>query len=134
MFNFIHLIVKLPSSTNCIVFQIAECGAIPILVKMLQNAKGDEERLNACNTLWSLAFNEDNRKEINNDDYAIFELKKLLTSENSQIKRAAAGALWECEGKEKYAEEKQQSVTVQHDTGAHACTQHMTLSSDSNLS
>ena len=85
---------------------------------MLQNAKGDDERLNACNTLWSLAFDADNRKEIVNDDYAIFELKKLLTSENSEIKRAAAGALWECEGKEKHAEEKQQSVEVQQ-AGAH---------------
>ena len=86
---------------------------------MLQNAKGDEERLNACHTLWSLSFDADNRKEILNDDYAIFELKKLLNSENSQIKRAAAGALWECEGKEKYAEEKQQSVQLQA-TGTHA--------------
>ena len=100
--------------------QIAQCGAIPILVKMLQNAKGEEEKLSACNTLWTLAFDGDNKKEINNDDYAIFELKKLLTSENGQIKRAAAGALWECEGKEKYAEEKQQSDTLQPATGAHA--------------
>ncbi|XP_020626470.1 uncharacterized protein LOC110063812 isoform X2 [Orbicella faveolata] len=92
---------------------IAQCGAIPILVKMLQNAKGDEEKLSACNTLWTLAFDGDNKKEINNDDYAIFELKKLLTSENSQIKRAAAGALWECEGKEKHAEEKQHSDRLQ---------------------
>lgn len=85
---------------------------------MLQNAKGDEEKLSACNTLWTLAFDGDNRKEINNDDYAIFELKKLVTSENSQIKRAASGALWECEGKEKHAEEKQQSDRLQQATGA----------------
>lgn len=103
-----------------VVFQIAQCGAIPILVKMLQNAKGDEEKLSACNTLWTLAFDEDNKKEINNDDYVIFELKKLLTSENSQIKRAAAGALWECEGKEKHEEEKQHSDRLQPATGAHA--------------
>lgn len=87
---------------------------------MLQNAKGDEEKLSACNTLWTLAFDGDNKKEMNNDDYAIFELKKLLTSENSQIKRAAAGALWECEGKERHAEEKQQSDRLQSATGAHA--------------
>ena len=87
---------------------------------MLQNAKGDEEKLSACNTLWTLAFDGDNKKEINNDDYAIFELKKLLTSENSQIKRAAAGALWECEGKEKHAEEKQHSDRLQLASGAHA--------------
>ena len=103
-----------------VVFQIAQCGAIPILVKMLQNAKGDEEKLSACNTLWTLAFDRDNKKEMNNDDYAIFELKKLLTSENSLIKRAAAGALWECEGKEKHAEEKQHLDRLQPVTGAHA--------------
>lgn len=107
-------------TNRVVVFQIAQCGAIPILVKMLQNAKGDEEKLSACNTLWTLAFDGDNKKEINNDDYAIFELKKLLTSENSQIKRAAAGALWECEGKEKHAEEKQHSDRLQLATGAHA--------------
>ncbi|KAJ7380759.1 hypothetical protein OS493_007137 [Desmophyllum pertusum] len=103
---------------------IAQCGAIPILVKMLQNAKGDEERLNACNTLWTLAFDKENKNEICSDDYAIFELRKLLTSENSEIKRAAAGALWECEGKEKHAEGKQQSVTLQQVTG----TKHVMIS------
>lgn len=105
---------------RAVLFQIAQCGAIPILVKMLQNAKGDEEKLSACNTLWTLAFDGDNKKEMNNDDYAIFELKKLLMSENSQIKRAAAGALWECEGKERHAEEKQQADRLQSATGAHA--------------
>ena len=95
---------------------------------MLQNAKGDEERLNACNTLWTLAFDKENKNEICSDDYAIFELRKLLTSENSEIKRAAAGALWECEGKEKHAEGKQQSVTLQQVTGTHV--QNMSLLSD----
>ena len=100
-------------------FQIAQCGAIPILVKMLQSAQDDEEKFNACNTLWTLAFDEENRKQIKNNEVAIPELKKLLTSENSEIKRAAAGALWECEGKEKHAEEKQQSVKIQEATDAH---------------
>ena len=86
---------------------------------MLQNAKDDAEKINACNLLWTLAFDKENRKQIKNDESVIPELKKLATSENSEIKRAAAGALWECEGKEKYAEEKQQSVTVQQVTGAH---------------
>ncbi|RMX38043.1 hypothetical protein pdam_00020147 [Pocillopora damicornis] len=93
---------------------IGQCEAVPILVKMLQNAKGNVERLNACNTLWTLAFDEENRQMIRSDDYALFELRKLLTtSEDSEIKRAAAGALWECEGKEKHAEEKQQTVTLE---------------------
>lgn len=100
--------------------QIAACGAIPILVKMLQSAQDDEEKLNACNTLWSLAFDKENGKQIKNNESAIAELKKLLTVENSEIKRAAAGVLWESEGKEKHAEEKKQSVTVQQVTGTRA--------------
>lgn len=88
---------------------------------MLQNAKGNVERLNACNTLWTLAFDEENRQMIRSDDYALFELRKLLTtSENSEIKRAAAGALWECEGKEKHAEEKQQTVTLEQISGSYS--------------
>lgn len=86
---------------------------------MLQSAQDDEEKFNACNTLWTLAFDEENRKEIKGDKVAIPELKKLLTLENSEIKKAAAGALWECEGKEKHAEEKQQSVKIQEATAAH---------------
>ena len=100
-------------------FQIVQCGAIRILIKMLQRAQDDEEKFHACNTLWALAFDEENRKQIKSDEVVIPELKKLLASENSEIKRAAAGALWECEGKEKYAEEKQQSVKVQEAIGVH---------------
>lgn len=86
---------------------------------MLQSAQDDEEKFNACNTLWTLAFDKENRQQIKNDKVVIPELKKLLASENSEIKRAAAGALWECEGKEKHAEEKQQSVKVQEAIGVH---------------
>lgn len=77
---------------------------------MLENAKDDEERANACNTLWTLAFDEENKKEIKKNEHASAELRKLLTSTNNEVKKAAAGALWEIEGKEKHAEDKQQSV------------------------
>ena len=84
---------------------------------MLEKAKGDIERLNACNTLWTLAFDEENKKEINSNESAILELQKLLLSTNSELKRAAAGTLWECEGKQKHAEETQMSAAVQEATG-----------------
>ena len=84
---------------------------------MLQNAKDDEERVNACNTLWTLAFDEENKKNIKEDEHACAELRKLLTSNNREVKKAAAGALWEVEGKEKHAEDKQQSVKK---SGGHA--------------
>ena len=84
---------------------------------MLQKAQGDDERLNACNTLWTLAFDEDNKKEIKGNESAIPELQKLLSSNNSELRKAAAGALWECQGKEKHAEKKQLSVTVPEAAG-----------------
>ena len=84
---------------------------------MLEKAKSDIERLNACNTLWTLAFDEDNRQEIKNNESALLELRKLLLTKNSELRRAAAGALWECEGKEKHAEEKQLSITAQEAEG-----------------
>lgn len=92
---------------------IAKCGAIPVLVTMLQKAKDDDERLNASQTLWILAFDDENRNEIKNNESAIAELQKLVLSENTELKRAAAGALWECQGKQKHEEAKQMTVTVQ---------------------
>ena len=100
-----------------LLLQIAQSGAIPILVTMLQKAQGDDESLNACNTLWTLAFDEDNKKEIKGNESAIPELQKLLSSNNSELRKAAAGALWECQGKEKHAEKKQLSVTVPEAAG-----------------
>ena len=84
---------------------------------MLENAKDDEERVNACNTLWTLAFDEENKKEIKKDEHASAELRKLLTSTNNEVKNAAAGALWEIEEKEKHTEDKQQPVI---ESGEHA--------------
>ena len=98
-------------------FQIAKCGAIQILVRMLQTTKDNEEKLNACNAFWTLAFDEENQMEIKANEQAISELEKLLTDENIEIQRAAAGALWECNGKERYAEEKKQKVGLQQITG-----------------
>ena len=97
--------------------QIARSGAIPVLVSMLQKAEDDTERLNACKTLWTLAFDEENRNEINGIESAIAELRKLLTSKNNELKKAAGGALWECEGKKKHAEEKQLSISAPEVSG-----------------
>lgn len=92
---------------------IAKCGVLPVLVTMLQTAKDDEESLKASETLWTLAFDDENRKEITNNQAAMGELEKLLSSENSEVKKAAAGALWECQGKDKHKEAKQTTVTIQ---------------------
>ncbi|XP_067054111.1 uncharacterized protein [Acropora muricata] len=92
---------------------IAKCGVLPVLVTMLQTAKDDEESLKASETLWTLAFDDENRKEITNNQAAIGELEKLLSSEKSEVKKAAAGALWECQGKDKHKEAKQTTATIQ---------------------
>ena len=84
---------------------------------MLQKAHDDDERFNACNTLWTLAFDDENRKAIKGDESAMAELRKLLSSENSELRKAAAGALWESEDKEKHAEEKRLTVKTQEATG-----------------
>ena len=97
-----------------------QCEAIPVLVTMLQKAKTEDERLNACNTLWTLAFDEENKKQIRSDEIAIAELRKLLTSDNSELKRAAAGALWECEGKQRHTEEKQQLTSTEEGVQSHS--------------
>lgn len=92
-----------------------------MLVTMLQTAKDDEESLKASETLWTLAFDAENRKEITNNQAAIGELEKLLSSENSEVKKAAAGALWECQGKDKHKEAKQATVTIQEASGTVVC-------------
>ena len=88
---------------------------------MLQKALDDEESLKASETLWTLAFDDENRKEITNNQSAIVELEKLLSSENSEVKKAAAGALWECQGREKHKEAKQMTVTIQEASGTDVC-------------
>ena len=94
---------------------------------MLQKAEDDIERLNACNALWTLAFDEENRNEINGIESAIAELRKLLTSKNNELKKAAGGALWECEGKKKYAEEKQLSISAPEVAGIYIDDQTLIL-------
>lgn len=92
-----------------------------MLVTMQQTAKDDEESLKASETLWTLAFDDENRKEITNNQAAIGELEKLLSSENSDVKKAAAGALWECQGKDKHKQAKQTTVTIQEASGTVVC-------------
>ena len=80
-------------------FQIAKCGAIQILVRMLQTAKDNEEKLNACNAFWTLAFDEENQMEIKANEQAISELEKLLTDENiskkySEMMRNTVSCCW----------------------------------------
>ena len=78
---------------------------------MIQKAKQSKEKTVAAETLWTLAFDEENKKAIKEDENAISVLHELQQSENSETRKAAAGALWELEGKDKHSEEA-------HETGA----------------
>ena len=73
---------------------------------MIQTAKEEEEKAVAAKTLWTLAFDEENKKVIKEDENAISVLHELQQNGNSETARkAAAGALWELEGKDKHSEE-----------------------------
>ena len=84
---------------------------------MLITAKENQERINGCSTLWTLAFDADNRVEIRSNEHALAELRKLASHENMEIRKAAAGALWEVEGKHKHAEENYRSNVSEEVTG-----------------
>ena len=74
-------------------------------MEMIQTAKEEEEKAVAAKTLWTLAFDDENKKAIKEDENAISVLHELQQSENSETRKAAAGALWELEGKDKHSEE-----------------------------
>lgn len=76
-------------------FQIGECGAIPVLVTMLESAKNDEESLFGANCLWMLAFDDTNKRIMESNESCMALLRKLKDSENQEIQKRAAGALWE---------------------------------------
>jgi len=66
---------------------------------MLKTSKDDEERAIAAKALWMLAFDEDNKKAIRQEKGALETLRELQQSEDQEVQKAAAGALWELEGK-----------------------------------
>ena len=74
-------------------------------MKMIQTAKEEKEKAVAAKTLWTLAFDDENKKVIKEDENAISVLHELQQNGNSETRKAAAGALWELEGKDKHSEE-----------------------------
>ncbi|CAH1783289.1 unnamed protein product [Owenia fusiformis] len=72
---------------------IVECGAIKEFVLMLKSNDTEEQHW-AARSLWTLAFDKDVRGEIKATDGCIETLEILKSSENSDVKRSALGALW----------------------------------------
>ena len=84
---------------------LAELGAIPILKNMMNTANNEKEQESAATAFYVLSFNEENRKEIENESETMEILQRLSKSENRQVKMIAEGALWEVLGKQRRVKE-----------------------------
>ena len=78
---------------------LGQNGIIPVLISVIKTSNEDEEKASATRALWMLAFDDNNKKEIRQEEGAIDILHQLQQSENPEVQKAAAGALWEIEGK-----------------------------------
>ena len=78
---------------------LGEKGAIQVLVSIIKTSNDKSERASAVNALWVLAFDENNKKAITQDKEALDILRGLQQSDDPEVQNAAAGALWELEGK-----------------------------------
>ena len=78
---------------------LGQNGVIPVLISVIKTSKEDEEKGSATRALWMLAFDDNNKEAIRQEEGAMDILQQLQHSENPQVQRAAAGALWELEGK-----------------------------------
>ena len=78
---------------------LGEKGAIPVLISMIKTSNDDGEKTSAIKALWMLAFDETNKKSLMQDKEGLDILHGLQHSENPDVQKAAAGALWEIEGK-----------------------------------
>ena len=78
---------------------LGQNGVIPVLISVIKTSNEDEEKASATRALWMLAFDDNNKKEIRQEEGAMDILHQLQQSENPEVQKAAAGALWELEGK-----------------------------------
>ena len=86
---------------------LGQKGAIQVLVSMITTSSDNGERTSAVKALWMLAFDENNKSLIAQQEGALDTLRQLQHSEDPDVQKGAAGALWEIEGKtaRKQAEE-----------------------------
>ena len=79
---------------------LGQNGVVPVLISVIKTSKEDEEKGCATRALWMLAFDDSNKEDIRQKEEGAMDiLQQLQHSENPQVQRAAAGALWELEGK-----------------------------------
>ena len=78
---------------------LGQIGVIPVLIPVIKTSNEDEERACATRALWMLAFDDNNKNKIRQEEGAMDILHELQHSESPEVQKAAAGALWELEGK-----------------------------------
>ena len=78
---------------------LGQKGATRVLISVIKTSSEDAEKVSAIKALWMLAFDDNNKKAIRQEDGAVGLLRHLQHCKDSQVQRVAAGALWEVEGK-----------------------------------
>ena len=78
---------------------LGQNGVIPVLISVIKTSNEDEEKASATRALWMLAFDDNNKEKVRQEEGAMDILHQLQQSKNSEVQKAAAGALWEIEGK-----------------------------------
>ena len=78
---------------------LGQNGVIPVLISVIKTSNEDEEKASATRALWMLAFADNNKEKVRQEEGAMDILHQLQQSKNSEVQKAAAGALWELEGK-----------------------------------
>ena len=78
---------------------LGQNGAIRVLTAILKTSHDDEETASGARALWMLAFEDTNKDLIKQQEGTLDTLRKLHHSTNPEVQKAAAGALWEIEGK-----------------------------------
>jgi len=86
---------------------LGQKGAIQVLVSMIKTSSDNGEKASAVKALWMLAFDENNKNLIAQEEGALNSLRQLQHNKDPDVQKGAAGALWEIEGKtaRKQAEE-----------------------------
>ena len=78
---------------------LGQNGVIPVLISVIKTSNEDEEKASATRALWMVAFDDNNKEKVRQEEGAMDILHQLQQSKNSEVQKAAAGALWELEGK-----------------------------------
>ena len=94
---------------------LGQNGAIRVLTGILQTSDDDEEIASGAKALWMLAFEDTNKDLIKQQEGALDTLRKLHHSANPEVQKAAAGALWEIEGKKA----RNKAEKIEETTGNH---------------